>query len=328
MSSDYEGYVKSLNPLYYWPLEQGARELYVGTTNLGDTYTKFYQLGDSSYGYFYSPESSQLYSNTSMGSYANSRGFFWGYWADLAIDLDDESPRPQGPIFGGGGSCLRNSVGGSATYSNLGTSGWEYGNSTYTHEVGIGRNTDCTWIIWVKAFEDLADGGSRHMLTSGPSSGTAAQHLMFGENRGSDGTQKLKVKTKLGSSNSNVITEYTWDAKKWNMWAVTMPETGSSETITDGIGVHLNGQKVLSVDAVGSSMPEGGDMGVGAGETRMWALGAWSTGPSRMEGMFSHVANWKRILSDSEISDLYYHATSPSPSRVRGGLYKQLGRLV
>ena len=340
MSSAYEQYVKSLNPSYYWTFERTVLE--VTESYLGSQFWQYPAAPDpdpsSAWGIQDMHEEYQRYANRDSGVRATapstSHAYWYGQYYDDYNDSDgnyNHESRSPGPILGGTSMAIENwetTEDGPAFMH----SGDDINSYTRTHLVPIGRDTDCTWNLWVRCFEVLTDG-TRHYLTSSPLSGTEQQHLMFGENYDL-GQRKIKVKTKHTQAddtvtNENIFIPYDWDATKWNMWTITMPETALGETITDGIQVFRNGRLAVSVDAVGDSMPTGGIQPTTTCPLmRVYGMRGYSSSPGGTTGAMSQVAAWDRVLNDSEISQIYYHAISPSPMRIRGGLHRQLGRLV
>ena len=336
MSSTYIDFVKSLNPAYCWTFDRvrwpptGAANcmMYPPGSYSSPYYAWSYQNVHDEY-QRKSNEDATTDATATEAATSTASCYHYSYMSVLGEDNKwIKHNRSAGPITGGASLCTENwntaELG--PAFMHSGDDGW-----TRDHLVPIGRDHNCTWNMWVKCAEELTTG-TRHYLTSGVSSGTAHQHLMFGENYGG-GQRKVKIKFKhthadLSAYNENSLIDYDWDATKWNMWTVTMPMTDLGETITDGVKAYLNGRLAVSADAVGDAMPPSGEQPISSAAMQIWGMRAYSSTPGGTIGSMSQVAAWDRVLNESEISDLFYHATSPSPMRVRGGLNRSLGRLV
>ena len=109
------------------------------------------------------------------------------------------------------------------------------------------------------------------------------------------------------------------------MFTFTQAAIGYQETVTDGLKLWINGKKVMEVDANWYNIPEaaydGGGMYLMFGASYKGSAG-------KKPGLYSEITAWERALNASEIAGIYYHGMSPSPMRIRGGLNRQLGRMI
>ena len=108
------------------------------------------------------------------------------------------------------------------------------------------------------------------------------------------------------------------------MLTYTSAEVPEDGTISDGQKIYINGKFLFSADSDWDYLLDspGGDLAY------MYIMCGFSTGTPVKPGACAEVAMFDRVLNADQISEIYYHATSPSPARIRGGLYRQLGRMV
>ena len=313
MSSAYPDYVKSLNPAYYWRLVQQFNRGYNSYVNPTLRITEC------------EPQEERQHADNadSNGAIGRSRG----YYSDYSMPSSAMSPYFRGPLFGGESQSLNYFA---TTASGLRLI--ESGNtaSTLTHTIPAGKTSfspgatgrPFTWNIWVKGHADLALTQTQNWLSS--ASNSTDHHFMIGDNEVSGGG-RVKIKTRLGGNDSNNFFYYEYDVTRWSMFTFVQKAVPYQATVSDGLRLYRNGGKIAETDANWHYIPESPNT-----DNAMWiyAMSSYKDSAGRKPGLVSEITAWERELNASEIASLYYQATSPSPFRVRGGLHRQLGRLV
>ena len=146
---------------------------------------------------------------------------------------------------------------------------------------------------------------------------------MLGD-RNISSVQGLKIKTRQ-AENDNYWSAYEYDVTRWNMITFVQKAVPYDTIVTDGLMLYINGKLAMAVDADWDNIPEAPYEG---GLMWIYFMTSYKSTAGKKPGLYSEITAWERELNPSEISSLYYHATSPSPMRIRGGLNRQLGRMI
>ena len=314
MSSAYPDYVKALNPDYYWRMVQYFSR---GNSSPAKTYTDV----SSTASYAEPQEERQHQDNADSNDQAErSRG----YYSDLSVPGGEINPYKPGPLFGGESRSLNY-----FSTSGVGLRLIQSGSSsdTLTHSIPTGvrdfsaAGVGNTWNFWIKAHADTGANATEHWCSSATTA--QHQHFMIGD-RNISPDPGLKIKTRY-TANDNVWSAYVYNMTQWNMMTFVQDPVAGGETITDGLRIYINGKLAMAHDATYANIPEAP---YESGLMYIYFMASYKTSAGRKPGLYSEITAWERTLSDADISNLYYHAISPSPMRVRGGLNRQLGRLI
>ena len=314
MSSEYPDYVKGTNPVYYWRMNRWTTFTRESTSAVGTIQEEMQTSGN----------------NTSNETTTRSAA----YWVNHSLPTGD-TPRDAGPLMGGDSQSCKNFD----TYEGgEGPRLMQTGDAsaTLSHEIPIGRNKTSTVNLWVQVTGTFPESNSnRLMYASAPSTNKGMHAGFFIRRTNVDGVLKVqfqhKTKNDTNLTQSNLHSalhgggEYDmFDIYKWNMFTVTYKAV-TSGTLANGIQMYVNGEWAGSIDNV---FDKAEPSPTTTRDFYWYLLKAANENTNQIVGKSSEVAMWDRVLTHGEISDLYYHGLSPSPARVRGGMHRQLGRLV
>ena len=313
MSSTYPGVIQGLNPVYYWRLNKTINSYVL------PVYTMFYcNL----------PEERRKYTNVESSGSSADHSAGWYFNAGMP------TPNPYGnfgPIAGGDSNGLLVFD----TYDNPGPRLLKTGSSvSMTHEIPMGRNKDSTINMWFKTIPAIPTGvtTNQHIMTSSRNT-NLEQHFMIAERQkdvGGVDSNEIKIKTKAYDTSQAInwsgaeVGYNHFVTTEWNMLTYTSAAVLEDGTLVDGQKIYINGKILFSIDSVWEDMLDS----PGVNLAYMYLMCGYSTATPVKPGACAEVSMFDRVLNDSQISEIYYHATSPSPARVRGGLNRQLGRLV
>ena len=314
MSSEYPDYVKGTNPVYYWRMNRWTTFTRAATSVVGTIQEEIQTAGN----------------NTSNETTTKSAA----YWVNHSLPTGD-TPRDAGPLMGGDSQSCKNFD----TYEGgEGPRIMQTGDAsaTLSHEIPIGRNKASTINMWAKVTGTFPESNSNRMLyASSPTTNKGMHAGLF--IRRTDVGGDMKVQFQHKTKNDTSLTESkvhsvthgggaydTFDIYKWNMFTLTY-KVVSSGTLANGIQIFVNGKLDASHDHV---FDDAEPSPTTTRDFYWYVLKAANENTNQIVGNSSEVTLWDRVLTNGEISDLYYHSLSPSPARVRGGMNRQLGRLV
>ena len=315
MSSTYPSVIQGLNPIYYWRLHQALNSYIVSEYFLFYTWLPEERRKDTN------EESSGSSTDKSAGWYING-------------GMPAGTPTPwtnSGPIAGGDSRGIMVFD----TYPTPGPRLLKTGSTgTLTHEIPMGRNKASTINMWFKTIPPMPAEvtTTQHIMTSSRST-NLEQHFMIAERQkvvDDVDSNEIKVKTKALDESQAI----NWSGDEvgynhfvstgWNMLTYTSAEVPVSGTTLDGQKIYINGKILFSIDSVWEDMLDA----PGDNLSYMHLMCAFNAATSVKPGACSETTMWDRVLNASQIEEIYHHAISPSPARIRGGLHRQLGRLV
>ena len=315
MSNTYPGVIQGLNPIYYWRLHQ---------------FLNPYIL--PAYNFFYTWLPEERRKDTNFESSGSSTDKSAGWYLSAGMPADTPTPGANsGPIAGGDsrGIMVYDTV------DNPGPRLLKTGSyATLEHEIPMGRNEDSTINMWFKTIPPMPAEATttQHIMTSSRNS-NHEQHFMIAERQkvvdGVD-SNELKIKTKALDTtqyyewSSTTVGYNHFKTTEWNMLTYTSAEVPEDGTTLDGQKIYMNGKFVFSIDSVWEEMLDS----PGVNTSYMYLMCGYSTATSVKPGACAEVSIFDKVLNASQIEEIYHHATSPSPARIRGGLHRQLGRLV
>jgi hypothetical protein len=309
MSSVYPEFIKGLNPVYYWRLNSFASS----TTST------------NSFSGWATEEMHKAANKDSNGTDSKSQAYY------LNSAMPAGTPNPfgnSGPIAGGDSNGLAIFD----TFAPAGPRMLQTGTTgSFTHAAPVGRNHPFSIVMWFKTIPAMTSGSTttEHFLTSSADSNNN-QHFMVAERQqfiDSVDSNELKIKTRsaAGTQNAGFSGVYNkWNSTLWTMFTLTSVQGTTDATTTAGMKTYINGKFHWAKDSQWSVMLDS-PAGV---LTYMYLMSAYNVATTAKPGACAEVAMWDKVLSASQIGEIYYHAVSPSPARVRGGLHRQLGRLV
>jgi len=306
MSSVYPDVIMGLNPSYYWRMNR-FRGTYASSSSF----------------YTYILEETHKDTNALNNGTLDSEGWYLNF----AMPAGHETPHEKfGPIAGGDSNGMMVWD----TYVRPGPRVLRVSPSSITNDCPVGRNQNFSINIWFKTFSALAASPpdtEENIAVSGRQAGTH-QHFRIAESQTASGND-IRISTEAADATQGVndsANHNQFKTTEWNMLTYTSMQGTEDETTTDGQKVYLNGKLHATFDSIWGEMLDA------PGPTGDWAyLYLMCAGDSTAEvkpGSCSETALFDKVLNASQIAEIYYHATSPSPSRLRGGLYRQLGRLV
>ena len=315
MSNTYPGVIQGLNPIYYWRLHQALNPYIL-----------------PSYNFFYTWLPEERRKDTNEESSGSSTDKSAGWYTNAGMPADTPTPwANSGPIAGGDSRGLMVFY----TVNNPGPRLLKTGSSsTIEHEVPMGRNKNSTINMWFKTIPPMPAGvpTTQHIMTSSRNS-NLEQHFMIAERQkvvDDVDSNELKIKTKALDTTQS----YEWSSTtvgynhfkttEWNMLTYTSAEVPEDGTTLDGQKIYMNGKFVFSKDSIWGEMLDS----PGVNLSYMYLMCGYSVATSVKPGACAEVSIFDKVLNASQIEEIYFQATSPSPARIRGGLHRQLGRLV
>ena len=307
MSSVYPEFIKGLNPVYYWRLNSFASS----TTST------------NSFSGWATEEMHKAANKDSNGTDSKSQAYY------LNSAMPAGTPNPfgnSGPIAGGDSNGLAIFD----TFAPAGPRMLQTGTTgSFTHAAPVGRNQNFSIVVWFRSIPAMTNT-SHHILTSSRST-NANQHFMVAERQSEvDGvdSNELKIKTKAADGTQEVTFSGNynqWNSSLWTMLTLTNAlVTSGTSPLADGTKLYINNRLHMKRDSTYGAMSNSPAPAL----TYMYLMSAYNVASNPKPGACAECAMFDRVLNAGDIEGLYHQAVSPSPARVRGGLHRQLGRLV
>jgi len=273
--------------------------------------------------YGYIQEENRLSANNASNGANRSEGYFFN------ASMPASPPHPHaadGPIAGGDsrGMMIYD------TYNPAGPKMLQTGTtSSFTHAAPVGRNQNFSIVVWFKSIPAMTNT-SHHILTSSRNT-NLDQHFMVAERQsevGGEDSNELKIKTKAADATQDITFSENynqWNSSLWTMLTLTNAlVTSGTSPLGDGTKLYINNRLHMKRDSIYGAMSDSPAPAL----TYMYLMSAYNAASNPKPGACAECAMFDRVLNAGEIEGIYHQAVSPSPARVRGGLHRQLGRMV
>jgi len=201
--------------------------------------------------------------------------------------------------------------------------------TSFTHAAPVGRNQNFSIVMWFRSIPAMTNT-THHILTSSRNS-NLDQHFMVAERQSevdSVDSNELKMKTKAADETDDITFSENynqWNSSLWTMLTLTSElVTSGTSPLADGTKLYINNRLHMKRDSTYGAMSDSPAPAL----TYMYLMSAYNTSSNPKPGACAECAMFDRVLNAGEIEGIHHQAVSPSPARVRGGLHRQLGRMV